>query len=72
MDSLDIIEEPTATVLVSVHVFPAIFIKKLAVPLEVGVPVIFKVKFPDVAEKVPALKVAVKPNTLVDDALTAL
>ncbi len=65
---MDIIEEPAATVLVSVHVFPAIFIKKLAVPLEVGVPVTFNVRLPDVAEKVPALNDAVKPNTPVDDA----
>ena len=66
------IEELAVTDFVSVQDLPPIFTTKLAVPLEVGVPVTFNVKLPDAAENVPALNVAVNPKTPVEEAFTAL
>lgn len=70
--SFDIIEDEADTTFDKVHVFPLIFTIKLAVPLDVGVPETLNVKFPEVAENVPAEIEAVNPKTPVEDAFTAL
>ena len=54
------------TVLFKVQVCPPIFNAKLAVPLDAGIPVIVKVKFPEPFANVPAAHVAVSPVTPVD------
>ena len=54
------------TVLVKVQVCPPIFSAKLAVPLEVGVPVMVYAKDPEPMTKEPAARVAVRPVTPVD------
>ena len=55
-----------STVLVNEHVLPPIFIAKLAVPLDAGVPVIVYTTFPFPEAKVPEVRVAVRPETPVD------
>ena len=54
------------TVLVKVQVCPPMFKAKLAVPFDVGVPVMVNVKLPAPGAKVPAAHVAVSPVTPVD------
>ena len=57
---------PPFTGLVNMQVFPPMFSAKFAIPTDAGVPVITYVKLPIPLAKVPAVKVAVKPNTPVE------
>jgi hypothetical protein len=60
------------TVLVKVQVCPPKLKAKLAVPLDVGVPVMLKLRLPAPLAKVPAERLAVSPVTPVEVAVLAV